>query len=321
MLKDLVDKTLNYHTVMCDSGKLDLLVYNLLKQACNGNKDTIFYVNKKSDVEEMLDLSLIMPYSADQWLFIVNYNKVKRHRRKLIEFIKAKTVSSKVLVSFDKYADFKKFNDDLGALVNSMYLKTLRKDDMAFLFRDTKLGKDLREFIFYSYRSEVEKVMSVLEYIKDGHSVKTRKDITELVGVSIGSIQHFIFQLLGKPPKTEKSRERIIKNRSYILSELAKVYGVRGIKTILTNSVKDILDIKTLYLSGVVYKSLTNIPEGYGSKRLLRYRVFFGKIIDIEYSRILELYLLLYNEGAWSNELDLYKFLYIYYRNLGLEGS
>jgi hypothetical protein len=321
MLKDLVDKTLNYHTVMCDSGKLDLLVYNLLKQACNGNKDTIFYVNKKSDVEEMLDLSLIMPYSADQWLFIVNYNKVKRHRRKLIEFIKAKTVSSKVLVSFDKYADFKKFNDDLGALVNSVYLKTLRKDDMAFLFRDTKLGKDLKEFIFYSYRSEVEKVMSVLEYIKDGHSVKTRKDITELVGVSTGSIQHFIFQLLGKPPKTEKSRERIIKNRSYILSELAKVYGVRGIKTILTNSVKDILDIKTLYLSGVVYKSLTNIPDGYDSKRLLRYRVFFGKIIDIEYSRILELYLLLYNEGAWSNELDLYKFLYIYYRNLGLEGS
>ena len=313
MLKDLVDKTLNYHTVMCDSGKLDLLVYNLLKQACNGNKDTIFYVNKKSDVEEMLDLSLIMPYSADQWLFIVNYNKVKRHRRKLIEFIKAKTVSSKVLVSFDKYADFKKFNDDLGALVNSMYLKTLRKDDMAFLFRDTKLGKDLKDFIFYSYRSEVEKVMSVLEYIKNGHSVKTRKDITELVGVSTGSIQHFIFQLLGKPPKTEKSRERIIKNRSYILSELAKVYGVRGIKTIL--------DIKTLYLSGVVYKSLTNIPEGYDSKRLLRYRVFFGKIIDIEYSRILELYLLLYNEGAWSNELDLYKFLYIYYRNLGLEGS
>lgn len=321
MLKDLVDKTLNYHTVMCDSGKLDLLVYNLLKQACNGNKDTIFYVNKKSDVEEMLDLSLIMPYSADQWLFIVNYNKVKRHRRKLIEFIKVKTVSSKVLVSFDKYADFKKFNDDLGALVNSMYLKTLRKDDMAFLFRDTKLGKDLKEFIFYSYRSEVEKVMSVLEYIKDGHSVKTRKDITELVGVSTGSIQHFIFQLLGKPPKTEKSRERIIKNRSYILSELAKVYGVRGIKTILTNSVKDILDIKTLYLSGMVYKSLTNIPEGYDSKRLLRYRVFFGKIVDIEYSRILELYLLLYNEGAWSNELDLYKFLYIYYRNLGLEGS
>lgn len=321
MLKDLVDKTLNYHTVMCDSGKLDLLVYNLLKQACNGNKDTIFYVNKKSDVEEMLDLSLIMPYSADQWLFIVNYNKVKRQRRKLIEFIKAKTVSSKVLVSFDKYADFKKFNDDLGALVNSMYLKTLRKDDMDFLFRGTKLDKDLKEFIFYSYRSEVEKVMSVLEYIKDGHSVKTRKDITELVGVSTGSIQHFIFQLLGKPPKTEKSRERIIKNRSYILSELAKVYGVRGIKTILTNSVKDILDIKTLYLSGVVYKSLTNIPEGYDSKRLLRYRVFFGKIIDIEYSRILELYLLLYNEGAWSNELDLYKFLYVYYRNLGLEGS
>ena len=302
MLKDLVDKTLNYHTMMCDSGKLDLLVYNLLKNACGGNKDTIFYVNKKSDVEEMLDLSLIMPYGAEQWLFIVNYNKVKRHRRKLIEFIKAKTVSSKVLVSFDKYADFKKFNDDLGSLVNSMYLKTLRKDDMAFLFRDTKLGKDLKEFVFYSYRSEVEKVMSILEHLENGQSIKNRKDITELVGVSTGSVQHFIFQLLGAPPKSEKSRER-------------------GIKTILTNSVKDILDIKTLYLSGVVYKTLSNIPEGYDSKRLLRYRVFFGKIVDIDYSRILELYMLLYNERAWQSEVELFKFIYVYYRNLGLEGS
>lgn len=321
MLKDLTDKELNYHTIMCDSGKLDLFVYNTLKKACSGNKDTIIYVNKKSDVEEMLDLSLIMPYSAEQWLFIVNYDKVKRHRRKIVEFIKAKNVSSKVLIYFSKYGDFKKFNDDLGSLVHSMYLKNLRKDDMAFLFRRTRLGKDLRDFVFYSYRSEPEKVMELLEYIEGGQSVRSRKDVTELVGVSTGSVQHFIFQLLGKPPKTKQSREVVIRNRTYILLELSKVYGIRGIRTILTNSVKDILDIKTLYLSGAVYDSLINIPEGYDSKRLLRYRAFFGKIIDIDYGRILELYMLLYNESAWSSEVDLLRFIYVYYRNLGLEGS
>ena len=61
MLEALTDREVNVHTMMQDSGKLDLFVYNTLKKSTNGNKDTILYVNKKSDVEEMSDLSLVMP--------------------------------------------------------------------------------------------------------------------------------------------------------------------------------------------------------------------------------------------------------------------
>ena len=320
MLETLTEKEVNVHLYMCDSGKLDMYVYNLLKSVTHGTKDTILYVNKKSDVEEMSDLALVMPYQAEQWLFIINYDKVKRHRKKIIDLIKQKHISSKYLISFSKYIDFKKFIDDVGTTANSMYLKNLSLRDVRFLFRKYKLSKDLFQFVYYSYRSEVEKLMELLDYLDNGQVVKTRKEITDLVGISTGSVQHFIFQLLGTPPKTVKSREKVIKNRCLTLTELSKVYGVRGIKTILTNSVKDILDIKTLNLTGVLYKSVDKIPKGYDSKRLLRYKAFYGKILDISYSRILELYLLLYNEGSWSSELDMYRFLYTHYRNLGLEG-
>lgn len=320
MLETLTEKEVNVHLYMCDSGKLDMYVYNLLKSVTHGTKDTILYVNKKSDVEEMSDLALVMPYQAEQWLFIINYDKVKRHRKKIIDLIKQKHISSKYLISFSKYIDFKKFIDDVGTTANSMYLKNLSLRDVRFLFRKHKLSKDLFQFVYCSYRSEVEKLMELLDYLDNGQVVKTRKEITDLVGISTGSVQHFIFQLLGTPPKTIKSREKVIKNRCLTLTELSKVYGVRGIKTILTNSVKDILDIKTLNLTGVLYKSIDNIPEGYDSKKLLRYKAFYGKILDISYSRILELYLLLYNEGSWSSELDMYRFLYTHYRNLGLEG-
>lgn len=320
MLETLTEKEVNVHLYMCDSGKLDMYVYNLLKSVTHGTKDTILYVNKKSDVEEMSDLALVMPYQAEQWLFIINYDKVKRHRKKIMDLIKQKHISSKYLISFSKYIDFKKLIDDVGTTANSMYLKNLSLRDVRFLFRKHKLPKDLFQFVYYSYRSEVEKLMELLDYLDNGQVVKTRKEITDLVGISTGSVQHFIFQLLGTPPKTVKSREKVIKNRCLTLTELSKVYGVRGIKTILTNSVKDILDIKTLNLTGVLYKSIDKIPEGYDSKRLLRYKAFYGKILDISYSRILELYLLLYNEGSWSSELDMYRFLYTHYRNLGLEG-
>jgi hypothetical protein len=319
MLEALTDREINVHTMMQDSGKLDLFVYNMLKKATNGNKDTVIYVNKKSDVEEMSDLSLVMPMNADQWLFIISYDKVKRHRRKIVELIKQKNPSSKYLVSFEKYIDFKRFNDDLGSMVNSMYLKNLNQKDARFLFRKYKFDKDLFQFIFYSYRSEVEKMMTLLSFLDMGQTVRSRKDVTDLVGVSTGSIQHFIFQLLGKKPLSLKSQGIIVKNRTVTISELAKVYGVRQLKGIITNSVKDILDIKSLNLTGVLYKSIDKIPEGYDSTRLLKYKPFYAKILDVPYIRILDLYLLLYNEQSWSSELDMYRFIYTYYRNLGIE--
>lgn len=319
MLEALTDREINVHTMMQDSGKLDLFVYNMLKKATNGNKDTVLYVNKKSDVEEMSDLSLVMPMNAEQWLFIISYDKVKRHRRKIVELIKQKNPSSKYLVSFEKYIDFKRFNDDLGSMVNSMYLKNLNQKDARFLFRKYKFDKDLFQFIFYSYRSEVEKIMTLLSFLDMGQTVRSRKDVTDLVGVSTGSIQHFIFQLLGKKPLSLKSQGIIVKNRTVTISELAKVYGVRRLKGIITNSVKDILDIKSLNLTGVLYKSIDKIPEGYDSTRLLKYKPFYAKILDVPYIRILDLYLLLYNEQSWSSELDMYRFIYTYYRNLGIE--
>ena len=319
MLEALTDREVNVHTMMQDSGKLDLFVYNMLKKATNGNKDTVIYVNKKSDVEEMSDLSLVMPMNAEQWLFIISYDKVKRHRRKIIELIKQKNPSSKYLISFEKYVDFRRFNDDLGSMVNSMYLKNLNQKDVRFLFRKYKFDKDLFQFIFYSYRSEVEKMMTLLSFLDMGQTVKSRKDVTDIVGVSTGSIQHFIFQLLGKKPLSLKSQGIIVKNRTVTISELAKVYGVRQLKGIITNSVKDILDIKSLNLTGVLYKSIDRIPKGYDSTRLLKYKPFYAKILDVPYIRILDLYLLLYNERSWNSELDMYRFIYTYYRNLGIE--
>lgn len=319
MLEALTDKEINVHTVMLDSGKLDMFIYNTLKKSTGGNKDTIIYVNKKSDIEEMSDLALVMPMQADQWLFIINYDKVKRHRRKIIELVKKKNISSKYLVSFSKYVDFKKFNEDLGSIANSMYLKNLNLTDVRFLFRKYRFDKDLFQFIFYSYRSEVEKMMSLLSFLETGHLIKSRKDVTDLVGVSTGSVQHFIFQLLGKKPLSEKSQKTVLKNRVNTLTELSKVYGVRSLKGILTNSVKDILDIKSLYLNGVIYKTIDNIPEGYVATRLLKYKPFYAKILDISYMRILDLYLLLYNERSWNSEVEMYQFIYTYYRNLGIE--
>lgn len=323
MLEALKDKEVPCHALVCDSGLLDMYVYNTLKETCKGTTETIFYVRSKGDVDEMVDLSYVMPFQADTWLFIIEFDKVKRSKRKILDLIKQKPVSSRYLIKFSKYVDFKEFVDTLGSsIINPMYMKSINLTDTRYLFRNYRamLGKDLMDFIYNSYRSEVEKLFQLRNYLDGGTLVKSRKDITSLIGLSTGSIQHLVIQLLGTPPKNERSQATVIKNRLRVLSELSKVYPPRTLRNIMLGTVKDILDIKTLYLNGILYKSLDNhsIPsQGYDSKRLLRYRFQYGKIIELDFSRIMGLYLQLSNSSLWNTELDVMNFIYVYYRNLG----
>lgn len=319
MLARLKDEEVNYHAAIVDSGKLELYLEDTLREVCGAKSSSVFYIDSKEGVDQLKDHGLVFPYEAKQWLFIVRYDKVKRYRQTLLKIVKARFDSSKILFLFEKYIDFKKFSDDVGSSLNSMYLKNLNRQDVVALFDDVSIPRDLLLFTYQSYRTEPEKVMQVREHLLNKGTFSSRAEITKLIGISAGSAEQFVFQLLGTIPKNEKSQVRMIKNRLQVLEELAKVYGYGKLRAILQATTKDVLDIKTLYLTGVFYDKLGQVPEGYDSKRLSRYKFRYSNIIQISYTRILDLYLLLYNSPRWSTSLDSSRFLYTYYRNLGLK--
>lgn len=319
MLSAIEDKDINYHTYICESGKLEILVQDTLKSVCGAKGDSVIRVNSKSDVTELVELSYVMPFNAKQWVILVDYDKVKGSRRKIINLIKSKSSTSKIAIKFSKYIDFKNFNDELGSLVNSMYLNNLNLADVRYLFKNTTLDKNLFSFVFSSYRSEVDKLMELRDALNNGETFKDRKSITNLVGLSTGSLQHFVIKILLDKPLTERSFERIFKTRLHTLIELEQIYGSRKLGNFITAIVKDVLDIKTLHMMGEIYTKLDKIPQGYDSKRLLKYKYSYSKILEIDYSRVLEVYLLLENSPRWVNSLGLVHFLSTLYRNIRIK--
>lgn len=315
MLNMLDDIDTNVHVYMSNSGLLDLYIYNRLKKICKADTDSIFYVKKASDMVEIEELSLVFPSLAKQWLFIVEGTKVPYGR--LVKFLNSKPESMKVLVKVESYTDFLELKKNIKvAPLNFMYLKNLNKEDFKYLFQGKVLTPQLLDFIFYSYRLEVEKIMEVRQFLEGGGRLPDRRSVTDLVGVSAGSIEHFVSSLITTKLKTTKSKDMLLKRRISVLVGLSEIYGVSKLRNILLATAKDYLDIKTLYLSGAVYKSLDNIPKGYDEKRLSRYKYKYSTIITYPYSSLVNLYLCLNNQGAWNVNSDMLRFIYNYFQTL-----
>lgn len=317
MLEAITDVNINYHTVMVDDGKFEVYLEDLLKKVTKSTNQTVFRVYDKDGIERAEELLYLYPQDSLQWLFIVDYSKIKRYRARLLKVVKTNSITSKFLIKFDKYVDFKNFNESTKN-VNSMYLKRLNMADMKFLLRKNPLSKDLFMYVYYSYRTVPDKVLQLAEALELGQVIRKRKDVTELLGTSPSSAQDLVFKLLSKRPKNAKSRRTVISNRCKVLSELSEVHGFSTLRNILMATVKDFIDIKVIYLNADSYKTLV-VPQGYDAKRLLRHKVFYKKILELDLGMLTQLYLTLYNCGVWNDELAMYNFLYNYYDLIGLE--
>lgn len=107
--------------------------------------------------------------------------------------------------------------------------------------------------------------------------------------------------------------------------DLADTYGFTKMRNFLLASVKDILDIKELYMVGAIYDTIRDLPDKkvmdakgnlspvYDEKRLSKYNSRLKYIIEIPYLRVVRLYLTLKKGGRWFNAMDMVNFMYQYY--------
>ena len=98
---------------------------------------------------------------------------------------------------------------------------------------------------------------------------------------------------------------------------MCDAFGTRTAYNFIKATIKDILNIKILYLNGTIYDRVINIPSCYDEKRLMRYNYCIKVITEgISYSRLLFLYQTLGIYGKWYTSQDGVLFLYKYYLDL-----
>lgn len=320
-LRELTSNQKNVHMLITDSNIIELYVYDTLKKVCGASSDSIVEVNNSKEFSTILDLVNLYPLQADKWLFIINYSKIP----KLVEKNKGifESDSSCFLIKVSRYSDYKAFKE-ICPKVNDLYLSIIRQNDISYLLYEFGLSQKLVDFVAKSYSRDPEKVFILRKELASGLKVQTQKDIVNICGTSAGSINYFAILLLADPPKTKRGFEMVYKRRISLAKELIDLYGVSTLRNYLSSTVYDILQIKILYMVGVIYDSIKDLPEitnakgelVYDEKRLSRYNMYLKRIInEIPYSRILRLNLML-KQNRWYKQADMLEFIYNYYGGL-----
>lgn len=313
-LRNLSDYSYRIHILYTDSGKAYMYIYDRLRESCNADRNSIYEIQTRADVRTMEGLVSMQPYLADRWLFIIDYKKVKGMLKNKMEMFSSE--SSCFLIRVSSYKEYVEFKELVGQRVNDMYFALIRKDDVYFLLKDFELSDRVKGFVAKSYIRDVEKVFDLKDNLSQGAEINAERDVIKLVGASSGSVVTFVLSLFNEMPGTEKGFKMVCRRRLQSGVELGESYGYRTFRNYINSAVYDMLQIKMLYLNGVIYNRVMNLPEGFEEDRLRRYDFCLEKITkEIPYERLALVYFLLQKDGnrVWYSGKDLAKFLYDYY--------
>lgn len=311
-LRHLKSPESTVHLLLTSSNLAEIYVYDELKARCGATIDSVIEVANRSAFLGMLDLVNMQPLLADKWLFVITYKGgIKQLVKKYEGIFQSDTAI--FLVKVENYKDFKEFKGVIRS-ANDLYLNTIRHADVAHLLNGYKLSSNVIEFVEKSYFRDPEKVFILAKELANGAVVSSNRDIVKLCGESSGSIARFAMLLLNEMPSSSSGLKRVYSKRVKLLVDLCESFGTRSTYNFLVSAVKDILDVKVLYLQGIIYDTIRDLPEAYDEKKLSRYNMYLKRIIqDLSYDNILRLYVELCSCEKWRNPQDGVLFLYNYY--------
>lgn len=303
-----VEKTI--HIMMSGSGKADIYAHDTLRKVHDVAIDCVYRIENKKDFANMVELSVIQPYSSGKWLFEILYSKVKGSVKVSKGIFESDT--SVFMFIVDRYSDYKELKELLDN-VNDIYTPIVRRDDVYYLFRDINISEKVLGFVASSYSRETESIFSLREMMLQGTEVNTQRDVVRLIGASSGSVTSFIVSLLSGKPKTTKGLKKVIRSRIQMGKDLCDAYGVSSFRNFVSSGLYDMIQIKLLYMNGVVYDSFSDIPDVFDEKKLKRYKYYLDRIkLEFSYNDLVYLYNKIQEpeNRRWYSVADMARFVY-----------
>lgn len=316
----LMNKVLIFQT---SSTKINIFVTDKLKKLFGSNQDTMRDLADKKDMKVIKEIYNVDPYLSDRWLVTVQLGKFGGKYKELIDLIINSTTVFFICIA-ESYRVFKGFKEALNKFrvqqVCDLYLTYLKSSDFHYLYRElvpetNRMPNAIADYVCQSYGADIDAVLDLFNVLQEGTPVTTRRDVSDICGIGGNSVDSFIFSLIKNPPTSAKGAMTVIKNRLQAGDDLAQVYGYTSFYNQLSACVKQLVDIKMLVLSGVVYKRITEVPNGYDEKKLPRYQKYIWRLRDIPLSRLLRLKIFL-GTTAWKSGVDLMQSIYGYYKDI-----
>ena len=315
-LKD-INKNVRVLLMQTNSPKLQMFVEDRLKQVLRVKTESIIDIENKEDLQKIGEILNILPPIGVSWLIRVNLSTCRG--KELINLIKKSTTCTFLLRS-EYYQHYKMIADQLreedGYL--SYYATYLTRPDFLYLYDsfvkdDTKLSKILYDFTYQSYSNDIEAVFNLFLQMNEGRKFESRKEISEVCGISNNSVEGFMLQLLKPLTGTIRGLKTVLRLRIKAGTDLGETLTYSTFYNYLKNGVDSCIDIKMLQISGIIYKEIKGLPDGYDEKKLSKYQRYLYKITEIPMSSFLRLANQLKECDRWKEELDFMQFIYKWY--------
>lgn len=324
MLSELDKKDYDVVLLQSNSEKMKMYVQDKLKAKFHSTRDTIMTVNTNKDLRPIREVSGLIPPFSEKWLVFINLNK-KISTRDVINVIDNSTTCVFVVIT-EKYKDYKSLKDALKKkhTLVEQYLSYLRREDFIYLYdalvpRDKQMSKQLFDYLVQGYSADIESVLDLFVALNDGKKIKTRKDIADICGIGGLTIDSFVFSMLKEPSKSDKGLKRVMHNRILAGEELIEVYELGTFYRFLRSCIYNLVQVKMLKDTGVIYKTIRNLPDGYDQMKLIRYQKYMWSLNEIPLSRILRLYSCI-GDKTWKTDLDYLNFMYSYFKRSYSDG-
>lgn len=279
------------------------------------------------------------PIDSNCWVFKIDldkkFNPLEQLKKNLSD-----NMSGVYFLYTGKYFMYKKVLQDrvLSAYnIFDLYTERLDKNDMVYLYdsivKKSTLEKNLVSFVVDNYKNDVDSIFKLAKNLNNGVVFGSKKEIVKCCGTGGNTIQKFALGLVTSKTNNdiksksvdgvsdekvlenfEKGKKTIIRNKTKMMNELCGAHTVRYIQAVLISTIGSFCDLKTLYLTGHLYKKNLDKEalEGYDEKRVNAGMKFWYKIHELSLKELTYLKYELERE-QWYSMSDFELFLYRYY--------
>lgn len=303
--------------IYSNSPILQAVIKDTIKASLQIERNHSISVYTSSEYKDTKEQTMIPPFGGGLWLVDVNTEKITL--KEIKKHIKEVSNSSVTVYWTESYAMYKKLIEleevkNQGVYCKSFYFGRLETEDIDYLHTrivpdDNKLTKELLNYVKKNYTYDVQNVCTLFMKLKSGETVKTTKDIINMIGIGGNTIDSFIMKLLATNPKTEQGLKTSFVKILQLLTDLNYTYSYSEIKRFMLYSIDGIVDMKQLQIMGKYSRVRKDIPDTYPEKfvrRLNRLKRFEGRILEqVNLARVLNLKMCLEAYNDFDNQVAL----------------
>ena len=262
---------------------IEYIAQRMIMQKFGVSANYTYSISSQKLFKETISTVNTLPLQGERWLLVVDVDKLG-----VSESLKDMNIILSTAIVIYLTHNYKTYK----SLINSSHYKQQGSTNFAtqlyfgkltdasinllydYYTKDVSNGYDipkkLMTYLRKNYKYNPDLVCELFSKIKDGAKLQQEKEVIELVGVGGNTPQALTISLLTTTTNTKEGKKRFLKKNLMLFNDLSIKYSYDTTYSYMISTLKGIIDMKQLQISGKYFEFYKNIPESFADIRLKR---------------------------------------------------